>query len=124
MKILVKDIPIYTRKLVFVLSDNPEEEAKKLNLVFDDDKKFFDCRGVAFFSTYKNRDAYFIFVRDRLVTPWDTIAHEVLHITNMIMSRAGVEASNTNDEAHCYLLGWIIHQIHIHIMKELLKEDE
>ena len=36
------------------------------------------------------------------------IAHEMLHVTNRIMEKIGVEADNLNDEAYAYLLKFII----------------
>lgn len=120
MKILVKKIPIYTRRLIFILTKDFEKTGKDLNITFDNEVK--TCQGLAFEADYKGQGAYYIFVKEKSYFDWSVIAHEALHVTNMIMKRACIPANNDNDEAHCYLLGWIVDEIHTHISRETHKE--
>ena len=41
-----------------------------------------------------------------------TIAHEAKHLVNKIFQDIGQELDLENDEAECYLLGWIVDEIH------------
>jgi len=122
MKTLVKNIPIYTRKLVFIICNDFIAEGKKLNIIFDPED-IESCRGLAFEANYKGKEAYYIFVKEDTYIPWSVIAHEALHVTNMVMKKAHVKPDHDNDEAHCYLLGWIIDEIHIHLSKDTIEKD-
>lgn len=42
----------------------------------------------------------------------DTIAHEALHIVNMVFHDRGVKADCSNDENQCLFLGWVVAQIY------------
>lgn len=48
---------------------------------------------------------YVIYMKKKSIS---TLAHECLHITNMILERANVKVDLDNDEAQAYLLGWMI----------------
>ena len=49
----------------------------------------------------KNQDMYL----------FNTISHESLHAVRMIMDRVGMKLNSKNDEAFCYLLGYIVEKI-------------
>jgi hypothetical protein len=40
------------------------------------------------------------------------IAHECLHAMNMMYAHVGAKHSLANDEPHCYMLGWVVDQVH------------
>lgn len=42
---------------------------------------------------------------------FNTIAHESLHATEMILDRIGMKLNKKTDEAYCYLNGYIVEQI-------------
>jgi len=42
----------------------------------------------------------------------DTIAHEAIHIKNMVYSHSGIKHDLSNDEPEAYLTGWIVGQIY------------
>lgn len=42
---------------------------------------------------------------------FNTIAHESLHATQMILDRIGMKLNKKTDEAYCYLNGYIVEQI-------------
>jgi len=75
---------------------------KHLRLNFSEDK--FD--GMAGKALEIDGLDYVIYLRDKKMI--STLAHECLHITNMILHSKGVLPSFENDEAQAYLLGWIM----------------
>jgi len=52
----------------------------------------------------------------------DTIAHESLHITRMILDSRGVVFDPNNDEPFAYMTGWIAQAIYNNIPKNMLKQ--
>lgn len=36
-----------------------------------------------------------------------TLAHEVCHLTFMVLDRAGIDPRDSDNEAFCYLMGWL-----------------
>lgn len=50
----------------------------------------------------------------------DTIAHESLHITRMILDSRGVLFDPNNDEPFAYMVGWVASAIYRNIPKKLL----
>jgi hypothetical protein len=48
---------------------------------------------------------YVIYLRKKNIS---TLAHECLHVANMILERANVKVDLDNDEAQAYLLGFLI----------------
>lgn len=115
MEDLIKEIPIYGGKLIFVVTDKYEEKSKKYKLDFNE--RDLNCLGLAFEDYYKDRKAYYIFIRETHKDNWGIISHEALHITNFILDYVGIPANNNNDECHCYLLGWIVQTIQKHLEK-------
>ena len=41
-----------------------------------------------------------------------TVAHEALHIVNLLFNNIGAKPDLNNDEPQAYLLGWVVEQIH------------
>lgn len=115
MKDLVKEIPIYGGKLIFIVSADFEEQGRKYKVSLDESD--IACLGLAARDYYKNRKAYYIFIKSHHKDNWGLICHEALHTTNFILDSVGIPADNNNDEAHCYLLGWIVENIQKHLGK-------
>jgi hypothetical protein len=42
----------------------------------------------------------------------DTIAHEVVHVVNMVYTYSGVKHDPDNDEPQAYLTGYLVGEIH------------
>lgn len=57
---------------------------------------------------------HYIIVFTNTVSP-GIIAHECLHIVHMIMESKGFICDLANDEAECYLLGWIVDECFKHV---------
>ena len=53
----------------------------------------------------------------------DTIAHEADHLCNQLFKSIGATVDTSNDEAHAYLLGWIVKQITKNYLKFKAQED-
>lgn len=45
------------------------------------------------------------------------IAHESKHTVNSIFKSVGMKLDEYNDEAECYLLGWVVNRVHEAIKK-------
>lgn len=41
-----------------------------------------------------------------------TVAHESIHIVNLLFNNIGAKPYLNNDEPQAYLLGWVVEQIH------------
>lgn len=53
----------------------------------------------------------------------DTIAHEADHLCNQLFKSIGATVDVNNDEAHAYLLGWVVKQITKNYLKFKTQED-
>ena len=94
-------VPLYPNVLIMYKCDDLKEIQKKYDLsdCSDYDAIVFEHKGcdvVAFSKT----------------TSPSIIAHEALHITNNIFRSINAEADLDNDEPQCYLLEWVVKQIH------------
>lgn len=47
----------------------------------------------------------------RLDATAGTIAHEAAHYTHKLLDYVGVKHDRHNDEAECYMLGWVVEQL-------------
>lgn len=109
MNKLIKKIPLYPKRLVVVITDDFNESGKELKLSFTD--RDLDCKALAFNGYYKDHRCVYIFMRPENINSWGIWAHECLHCTNYIMEHVGIPADNDNDEAHAYLLTWMMDEI-------------
>jgi hypothetical protein len=110
----VLDIPIYKGKLIIVLCD----DAKELNLKGFDRKVLY---AHAFVGEYRGYEGYYIILNP--LNPHaslnsGTVAHESLHIVNMLFENRGVVYRLDEDEHACYLLDWITNSVHKFLKKE------
>ena len=96
-------IPIYYGYLYILICDNIELIAKQ-----------YDMPGVkndlhdAFVFSEGNR--YYLATKQKITS--GAIAHEAKHLVNKIFKDRGIGIDIENDEAECYLLGWIVRKIH------------
>jgi hypothetical protein len=58
-----------------------------------------------------NDGEFVIYMKFKSKKHISTLAHECLHVTNMILERAGVRVDLDNDEAQAYLLGWLMKKL-------------
>lgn len=99
---------IYMVNIYFYQGISREETSaslkKYLNLNFDS-KRFGDANGKAL--EFESGD-YVVWTKKTGKKALFTLAHECLHVTNMILGSKGVRPCFENDEAQAYLLGWIM----------------
>jgi len=103
MKSKIINIPIYCCKLTIVLDKNlsyVEEKYKTKSL-----KDF----GAA---TLKNESKYRDYIVAFEYVSGSIIAHEIVHIINLIYLDCGIELDRINDENQAYLTGWLFDEIY------------
>lgn len=100
-------IPIYNLWFTLVIYKNTEEIEKffaEINYKPEIDITQFDG-GIL---TYNDK-CYFLL--EEGVSP-GVIAHEAKHLVNHVFTNIHCELDRYNDEPECYLLGWIVDEIH------------
>ena len=112
-------IPIYGGKLVLILTSNIE----KVYTAYDTPcPKYVPDDGIGcisatafrkiLYSGKENVVHYVIaFPSGKRIAP-GAIAHEAHHITKNILLDRGIPINPNEDENECYLLGWIVNQVH------------
>ena len=84
-----------------------DDEIKEILSHFNEDNEYaaltlpLNSGNVLIHFYLKNQDNYL----------FNTISHESLHTVRMIMDRVGMKLNSKNDEAFCYLLGYIVEKI-------------
>jgi len=99
-------IPIYQEHLTIVFTDDFNTAYKKYNLDGYDPDVEYD--GGVWIS-----DSIHYLMLDGSNMCAGTVAHEAKHIVNNLFSRVGIELDYDNDEAECYLLGWLVDVIYM-----------
>lgn len=99
------EIPIYFGSLVMYKSNKWKKIEKKYNL--DSTQGFL---AFAFSVQQKNRASQYVVCLPKKCDA-SVLAHEALHITNLILKERGVYVSLEEDEAQAYLLGWVIKEL-------------
>ena len=102
-------IPLYRSHLIIICADDIEEVAKKYK-VEGVSRDLYD----AYVFRYKGN---YVYVQEPSVT-YGVIAHEAKHIVNYLFADTGVKLDVENDEAECYLLGWLVDKIYEMINKK------
>ena len=109
-------VPIYHSYLTIIETENIKEQAEKYNVRprGDPTREDYNYDAITFRDFSKNGYLcyYCIFRPQR---SYGTIAHEAKHIVNHIFNDLGIELDRVNDEPECYLLGWVVNQIHLTI---------
>lgn len=98
-------IPIYRGSLIVLLT-NDVEEVKKYCPEFSKQ----DIYAHAVNASFDGIDGYFIILNPKSEYRQLThgvIAHEVLHVVNMISINRGIECDLNNDEPIAYLTEWV-----------------
>ena len=99
------DIPLYSGVLILEQHENLKSVKKRYNT-----KSVKGYKAIAFRETSKKYNRYVIGVDES--TDASIIAHEALHVTNMILQDSMVYLDPENDEPQAYLLGWIVDKCH------------
>ena len=107
-------IPIYGCYLTVIITKNFDKVAKK----YLEDSECYDAMVR---TKEKNGIKEYLYVQ-RLGISYGDIAHEAKHIVNRIFRDRGQLLDSANDEAECYLLGYIVNEIHSKI-SEVTKKN-
>lgn len=103
-KIKKYNIPIYFGKLNIVFSKDFKKTNEDLKLNCTN----FDFKAICIYD-HSGLDYYILFDKK---PSHEVIAHEALHIVNMIFNHRGVKINTSNDEAQAYFLGWVVDRIY------------
>ena len=106
MRVETVEIPIYYGNLIIIISNNYKEVAAKYDL-----KENVDNYG-AFVWGKRNENGimeFFVCVDEQVEN--HLIAHEVVHLVNMIFIEKGIELDRHNDQPQAYLTGWVFREI-------------
>lgn len=105
MRVRKVDIPIYYGKLIIVISNNYPKVAKRYKIEEDISKA-----GAFVWNDEKNDQLrYYVCVDENIEN--HLIAHEVVHLVNLIFLDRHIELDRQNDEPQAYLTAWIFKQI-------------
>lgn len=102
-------IPLYLGSFTIIQSNDFAAICEEYDLVNPEAMMGVDA--ISFKNTGKGEASNYIAVFSDEHSP-KIIAHECLHITNYIFEDRGMRMDVNNDEAQCYLLGWIVEQCH------------
>jgi hypothetical protein len=102
MKKTTIDIPIYQCKLTIILDKDLSYVEKKYGTKSLSDYGAITMRVPNEFSEYIVAFEY---------TEGTIIAHEVVHLKNLIIQDKGIKLNTFNDEPEAYLTGWLFKQI-------------
>ncbi|RTK92544.1 MAG: hypothetical protein EKK61_03860 [Rickettsiales bacterium] len=104
-------IPIYNFKIKLVINNNNNKYLKTLD--------YHNCNEIASVIDYTdfnyNFDILSSFQIDKIKE--NTIAHEVFHITCIIMRYIGCKLSNNSEEAYAYLIDYLYKVIRLKLIK-------
>lgn len=101
----VHTIPIYNGRLIVAVCDNLQEIADAYEV--EADMKGFTAFACDWMEDTGHR-VYLIGIRPD-ASP-GVIAHESKHLVNRLFRFIGLQLDANNDEAECYLLGWIVNR--------------
>lgn len=109
------DIPLYKGKLIIILCDD-----SKLVKDLCPDFQAKELFAHAYNGDYKGYDGFFVilnpFLENYKITN-GVVAHEALHIVNMLFMNRKVEYQLDNDEHTCYLLEWVVNRVNEYLLR-------
>lgn len=101
--------PLYGTKFTIVLYDSPDELKDEFNDI-DFSHEIHEIDGSVF---VKNNELFIMFwIDEKSNISSGVIAHEAKHLVNKIFIDICCELDRYNDEPECYLLGWVVDEIH------------
>ncbi len=112
-KTIFKEIEVnpYSVTLWVLITNNPHFETAKLNQRYKDLglKWLDDAAAWTEDKFYQDNFLTVIFSPENFDV--GTIAHEVVHIKNLVYKHAGIKHDGENDEPEAYLSGWLADEI-------------
>lgn len=113
-KTLFKAIPLtpYAVDLWLLISNTPHYAVLELNQKHKGLGLKWDSGWAAWTEDNFYRDSYLTVVFEASCLDIETIAHEAVHIKNMVMKHSGWKQDLFNDEPEAYFLGFIVKSIY------------
>jgi hypothetical protein len=108
------------RLTVLVAEDQPGYEAACLEVAGDLGIGLADTTSDACEVFSGGRGAYVILRNQPGSAMVGTVAHEALHVVSDVLSRRDITLERC-EEAYCFLIGWVVEQIHAAIAASVLK---
>lgn len=99
-------IPLYSGNIIIYITDDLQEVSKIHNL---GNVKDYDA--FAFEIEDEEKDNYYMAFEKPV--KYSVIAHESLHITNLICKNQCIKLDHDNDEPQAYLLQWVFEQCYL-----------
>lgn len=106
MKIKTVKIPIYFGNLKIIIAEDLNEVIAKYKLKGEGKYDAF----VWWEDNKEGLTQYFVAVSEKDITN-AIVAHESVHIVNLIFKHRGIYLDIVNDEPQAYLTGWVFKQI-------------
>jgi hypothetical protein len=98
-------VPIYVGRVHIMITEN--FAAAQMKFFGDDSPKVLGSEACVQESKGHN---YFVYMRPNITH--GILAHEAKHIVNVIFKNCGVKLDVENDEPECFLLGWVVDELH------------
>lgn len=105
MKKVIK-VPIFKSQLTVFQSETLEDCVKQSGITLNCSIENFNALTV-----YIRWGTIYLMFNEKSCTP-GIIAHEAKHAVNYILSDIGQKLDNDNDEMECYLLNWVVDELH------------
>jgi len=99
------NIPIYDRTLIIIVTDNIEKSVLKC---CPDDAEVTDYMLDGTLVHDEKGTMILIIPPDANI---NSICHEAFHIAIEVLGDAGLELTDSSDEAYAYLIGWLAEEI-------------
>ncbi len=99
-------IPLYHGEITIIKTDNLLDVEKMYNT-----ESMHFCDAVVFRDFKPSGYSRYVVAFSKDISP-GTIAHESLHLTGYIFADMNASFDMVNDEPQCYLLEWIVEEIH------------
>lgn len=103
-------IPIYHGTLIVIISDDLEKINEKYKLFDKDELNIDEYDGLVVRKSLKGYTQYYVLLEPGVKL--SVLVHESKHAVNRIFYDRSIDLDIINDEAECYLLGWVFSKVY------------
>lgn len=104
MRLYKFKIPLYFGWLQIAVTEDFKDAEKRLGLNCEVSVDLYDAYSV------RSDTAYVIVIKPNMKP--SIIAHEALHIVNMLFQDRGIKLCTDNDEPSAYMLSWVVEKVY------------
>lgn len=101
----------YSLELWVIITDNPHKDVPHMNVKYPGLRITWTDDMAAWTNDHIWENVICVTFHKKHFEP-DTVAHEAVHVVNMIYDYSGIRHDPKNDEPQAYLTGWIVGEIH------------